>query len=61
MRRAAEREKHWKEMVDEEHIAVTSIAWYLQVELLRTKQVPEYTTMTTIIGECPVHLLDGFR
>lgn len=48
MRRAAEREKHWKEMVDEEHKVVTSVAWYLQVELLRTKQVPEYTTMTTM-------------
>ena len=47
-RRKNDRAQYWAPVIARERLTVLSIAWYIVVELLRTKQLPQYMTHTTI-------------
>ena len=40
------RRSYWKELIKIELVTILSIAWFIQVELIQTKQVPSYLTYT---------------
>ena len=45
-KRKQKRRTYWKELIKIELATILTIAWYIQVELIRTKQVPSYLTYT---------------
>ena len=47
-RRKNARAQYWAPVIARERLIVLSIVWYIIVELLRTKQLPQYMTHTTI-------------
>ena len=47
-RRKNDRAHYWAPIIARERSTVLSIAWYIGVELLRTKQLPQFMTHTTI-------------
>ena len=44
--RKQNRRSYWRELIKIELVTILSIAWFIQVELIRTKQVPSYLTYT---------------
>jgi len=51
-RRTFFRSNYWAPVIARERSIVLAIAWYIGVELLRTKQLPQYITYTGI-GRVP--------
>ena len=47
-RKKNERVRYWAPVISREKSIVLAIAWYIVVELLRTKQLPEYITFAGI-------------
>ena len=47
-RRKNDRGYYWAPLIARERSTVLSIAWYIGVELLRTRQLPQYMTHTTL-------------
>ena len=47
-RRKIDRAHYWAPVIARERSIVLAIAWYIEVELLRTRQLPQYITYTGI-------------
>ena len=47
-RRKISRANYWAPVIARERSIVSAIAWYIEVELLRTRQLPQYMTFTGI-------------